>query len=206
MPLLEVDDPLPGRPSRVLVAGTSGSGKTTLAARIGVALAITHIEIDSLFHGPDWTERESFVADVHRFSAESGWVTEWQYGVVRQHLLERADLMIWLDLPRRTVIRQVTRRTLVRRLRRRELWNGNIEPPLWTIFTDSEHIIRWAWSAHARTGRRMRALPAQRPDLPIVRLRSRAEVERWCSGPLSAVTIRPDGGASSSPGPTLEPT
>jgi adenylate kinase family enzyme len=196
MPLLEVDDPLPGRPGRVLVAGTSGSGKTTLAARIGVVLGIEHTEIDSLFHGPDWTERESFVADVHRFSAEPTWVTEWQYGVVRQHLLERADLMIWLDLARRTVIRQVTWRTLVRRLHRQELWNGNVEPPLWTILTDSEHIVRWAWSADGRTGPRMRALLTQRPDLPIVRLRNRAEVERWCSGPLSAVSDRPDGAAS----------
>ena len=30
------------------------------------------------------------------------------------------------------------------RLGRQVLWNGNIEPPLWTVFTDPEHIVRWA--------------------------------------------------------------
>ena len=33
-------------------------------------------------------------------------------------LLASADLMVWLDLPRVTVLRQVTARTVVRRLRR----------------------------------------------------------------------------------------
>jgi adenylate kinase family enzyme len=192
VPILGVDDPLPARPGRVLVAGTSGSGKTTLAGRIGAILGLPHVEIDSLFHGPDWTPRESFVVDVHRFSAEPAWVTEWQYGQVKWQLAERAELMIWLDLPRSTVMRQIVRRTLVRRVRRQELWNGNVEPPLWTIFTDHDHIVRWAWGQHSRTGTRIETLQQQRPGLAIVRLRSRAEVERWCAGALLAVASPPE--------------
>ena len=37
-------------------------------------------------------------------------------------------------LGRPMVLRQVTTRTLRRRLRREVLWNGNVEPPLRTIF------------------------------------------------------------------------
>ena len=54
---------------------------------------------------------------------------------VRANVADRADLMVWLDLPRATVMRQVTARTLRRRLTRQELWNGNVEPPLRTILT-----------------------------------------------------------------------
>ncbi|MGY1807010.1 hypothetical protein ACI8AF_06525 [Blastococcus sp. SYSU D00669] len=184
MPLLGPTDPLPHRPARVLVAGTSGSGKTTLASRIAHALGSEHVEIDALFHGPGWTRRPSFEADVHAFAAGPTWVTEWQYDSVREHLAERADLLVWLDLPRPVVMRQVVLRTLVRRLGHRELWNGNVEPPLRTVLTDREHIVRWAWTTHGRAGARVTGLLDRRPDFVVVRLRSRAEVARWLDGPL----------------------
>jgi adenylate kinase family enzyme len=166
----------------VLVAGTSGSGKTTVAARIAAVLQLPHVEIDALFHGPDWTPRPSFVEDVHRFSAGPAWVTEWQYTAVRAHLAERADLLVWLDLPRAVVMRQLVRRTALRRLRRERLWNGNVEAPLWTVFTDRQHILRWAWNTHGKTAPRVRDLLRARPDLPVVRLRSRTEIARWLNG------------------------
>lgn len=190
MALLGPDGPLPHRPRRVLVAGTSGSGKTTLAGRVADALGLPHVEIDGLYHGPGWVPRPTFVEDVERFSAQPDWVTEWQYGIVRPLLAERADLMVWLNLPRPVVMRQIVRRTLVRRLRRVELWNGNIEPPLHTVLTDPEHVVRWAWSTHRTNAERVARLVEDRPDLPVIRLRSRAEVERWVHGPLAAVVAR----------------
>jgi adenylate kinase family enzyme len=168
----------------VLVAGSSGAGKTTLAAAVGGALGLQHVEVDALFHGPGWTPRPSFVADVERLAAGDAWVTEWQYDAVRDLLAARADLLVWLDLPRLRVVRQVVRRTVVRRLRRQELWNGNREAPLRTFLTDREHVVRWAWATHAHTGPRVRALQERRPDLVVVRLRSRREVDRWARGPL----------------------
>ncbi|MGH3403103.1 MAG: hypothetical protein ACRDRJ_11485 [Streptosporangiaceae bacterium] len=184
MPVLGPVDPLPYRPRRVLVAGTSGSGKTTLASRIATSLRAPHVEIDSLFHGPSWTRRPSFEDDVRIFSARPCWVTEWQYDSVRTHLADLADLLVWLDLPKATVMRQVLRRTVVRRLRRQQLWNGNVEAPLWTVLTDPEHIVRWAWNTHAKTAARVAEVMARRTDLPIVLLPSHAAADRWLRGPL----------------------
>nr|WP_217899993.1 AAA family ATPase [Rhodococcus kyotonensis] len=178
-------DALETRPSRVIVAGTSGSGKTTLASRIAHILGTDHIEIDGLFHGPDWTPRASFEADVEEFSSRPSWVTEWQYGPVRDILADRADLFVWLDLPRRTVMRQVTSRTLRRRLRREVLWNGNIEPPLANIFSDKDHIVRWAWKTHGLVADRVAAVSRRRPELTVVRLRSRTAVDSWVDGALA---------------------
>lgn len=93
-------------------------------------------------------------------------------------------MMVWLDLPRRTVMRQVIARTVRRRYRREVLWNGNIEPPLHRIFFERDHIVRWSWTTHRKTGRTVRLLDGRRPELPIVRLRSRSEVDEWTSGPL----------------------
>ena len=184
MPLLSAQDRIPGCPRRILVAGTSGSGKTTLAARVGELLQLPHVEIDALFHGPGWRPRSEFEDDVHRFVAEPAWVTEWQYSQVRAVLAARAELLVWLDLSRWRVMEQVVRRTLRRRLRRQELWHANVEPPLWTIFTDPEHIVRWAWSTHAKTAERVGALQEQRPDLDVVRLKTRSAVEDWVNGAL----------------------
>ena len=184
MPLLGPDDPLPRRVRRVLVAGASGAGKTTLATTTAAALGLTHVEVDALFHGPSWTPRPTFVADVERLAAGDDWVTEWQYGAVREVLAARADLVVWLDLPRRLVLRQVVLRTVRRRLLRQELWNGNREPPLWTVLTDPAHVVRAAWSTHADRAARVRALHEQRPDLPVVRLASRRDVERWTARQL----------------------
>lgn len=178
------------RPSRVLIAGTSGSGKTSLAATIASAAALPHTEIDALFHGPRWVPRPSFESDVHRFAAQAAWVTEWQYGAVRWHLADRADLMVWLDLPKRIVIRQVVVRTLRRRLCRQRLWNGNLEPPLWTILRDPDHIIRWAWATHEKSSARIAQLLERRPDLPVVRLTSHEEARAWVAGPLAQVLRR----------------
>jgi adenylate kinase family enzyme len=171
------------------VAGTSGAGKTTLASRVAKLLDVPHIEIDALFHGPGWTPRDSFESDVRRFSAGPCWVTEWQYSQVRAVLAQRADLVVWLDLPRALVMRQVVRRTVHRRLARQVLWNGNREPALWTILTDREHIVRWAWSTHNKTATRVATLLRDHPDLVVVRLTSRSDVERWLAGPLR--TTRP---------------
>jgi adenylate kinase family enzyme len=179
VPLLGPHDPLPFRPKRVLVAGTSGSGKSALASRLSRALELPYVEIDALFHGPSWTPRESFEREVDEFSAGSRWTTEWQYEPARPMLAERADLIVWLDLSRLLVMSQVIRRTLHRRRTREVLWNGNLEPPLWTILTDREHIIRWAWSTHGHTRTRIAAVQRQRPDLPIVVLRDHTDSDEW---------------------------
>jgi adenylate kinase family enzyme len=182
--MLSAADPLPGAPRRILVAGTSGSGKTTLARAIAAMVGAPHTEIDSLFHGPDWTPRESFMDDVAALAAQPTWVSEWQYGKARPLLLRRADLLVWLDLPRAVVIRRVVRRTAQRRLTKKVLWNGNLEPPMSTFFTDRDHIVRWAWRTHHENAERVAAAMASREDLSVVRLNSQQEVDDWLAGSL----------------------
>ena len=158
-----------------------------MARRIGALLGIPQVDIDGLFHGTDWVPRPSFLADVDAFTAGPSWVTEWQYDSARPLLAERADLLVWLDLPRGAVMRQVIWRTVHRRVRRQALWNGNYEPPLRAFFTDPDHIVRWAWRMHSQDRYRVAALRAQWPALTIVHLRSRQDVEYWLSGPLHQV-------------------
>lgn len=177
--MLSAADPLPRRPQRILVAGVSGSGKTTLARHIARRLKLQHTEIDSLFHGPNWEPRAAFTDDVEQFSSAPSWVTEWQYGAVRRMLAGRADTLVWLDFPVPVSMARLIRRTVSRRLRRIELWNGNLEPALHTLFTDSEHIIRWGWRTRNKLKVLVPTLEDKFPGLCVVRLVSPAEAEAW---------------------------
>ena len=65
--------------------------------------------------------RDSFVADVERYTSGPQWVIELQYREVRPLLLERADTLLWLDYPTSVQMTRLMRRTLRRRLLRQEL-------------------------------------------------------------------------------------
>lgn len=164
---------------RIVVAGVTGSGKTTLARRIGAALDLPVVEMDALHHGPGWIPRPGFLEDVRAFAARDDWVCEWQYPAARPLLADRADRLVWLDLPTWLVMWRVVRRTVSRRIRHEQLWNGNTEAPLHTFFTDPEHVVRWAWRTRHQMRELVPTLQRQRPDLDVVHLRSRAETDAW---------------------------
>lgn len=163
---------------RVLITGISGSGKTTLAKAVEARSGLPRHELDALHHGPGWVKRPEFEADVEAFAAESRWVTEEQYHALLGDLLwSRADTLVWLDLPRSAVMRQVIRRSFGRAITGRELWNGNRE--YFRHWLDPEHPIRRAWTHHARD----RSVTAERiaahPHLTVVRLTSSRAARRW---------------------------
>jgi len=147
---------------------------------------LPRVELDALHHGPAWQPRPTFVEEVEAWARQPRWVTEWQYTSKLGNLLpDRADCVLWLDHPRRLVMRQVMVRTLQRRRRRAQLWNGNVEPPLWSFFTDPDHVVREAWRAHGRPAERVAALLHRRGrDVIVVRLRGRREVARWVAANL----------------------
>ncbi|MGW5574780.1 AAA family ATPase [Nocardia thailandica] len=166
---------------RVLVSGISGAGKTTLARRLSAQLGLPHHELDALHHGPGWTKRPEFESEVAEFVAGERWVTEDQYaGLLGDLLWTRADTVVWLDLPRRTVMQRVIRRSFARAATGRGLWNGNRES--FRDWPDPEHPIRWAWSRHADRRARTADRVARFPAVEVVRLTDAAAVRRWLRG------------------------
>ena len=181
--MLGADDPLPLVPRRVLIAGVTGSGKTTLCHRISRLWGLRRVEMDALFHGPDWTPRPQFLDDVRAFAAEDRWVTEWQYtSKGTDHILTpRTELVIWLDYPYRVVRTRLLRRTISRSILRTKMWNGNVEKPIWRMFggTPEENILAWQTATLTKWAERMPLAAAEFAHLVIVRLRHPREAERW---------------------------
>jgi adenylate kinase family enzyme len=146
---------------RISIVGNSGSGKTTLGRRLADQLGAPFVELDSLYHQPGWEPlpTEEFQSRVAAVAAEDRWVVDGNYSAVREILWQRADTVIWFDLPRGVVMARVVRRTLRRTLTREELWNGNREPfdNLWRL-DPKRNIIRWAWTNHGKYRARYEAL------------------------------------------------
>ncbi|MCW2921716.1 MAG: adenylate kinase [Thermoleophilia bacterium] len=164
---------------RVLVSGISGAGKTTLARRVAAALDLPYTELDALHHGPGWIKRPEFEADTAALAASDRWITEDQYqSFIGDLLWQRADTLLWLDLPRRVVMWRVVTRTFVRMVLRTPLYNGNRERV--RNLLSSGHPIRWAWTHHADRRARTQEQVAAHPDVVVVRFRSTADVAAWC--------------------------
>ncbi len=180
--LLGRDDSLPAQLNRVVVAGACGAGKSTVATAIAAELGFPCVELDSLYHGPGWVPRPSFERDVADLAESERWVTEWQYQSARPVLAARADLLVFLDLPRWLAVARVVGRTLKRMLLRTELWDGCREPPLHRLFTDRDHIIRWAWRNYPEHEPRVRDILKHQPTLPVVWLKTRRDVDTWLAG------------------------
>jgi adenylate kinase family enzyme len=167
-------------PRRIVVSGDTGSGKTTLARRLAAIAGAPHVELDSLYHGPNWTpaDDETFRARLLERTVGGAWVVDGNYRVVRDLTWGRADLVVWLDYPIWRTGWRLFWRVLRRGVRREELWNGNRES-LRSHFLSKESLFLWLWKTHGVHRREYPPQFRQFSPLRVVRIRSPRELERW---------------------------
>jgi adenylate kinase family enzyme len=167
------------------VVGIPGSGKTTVSRSLAERLDLTHVELDALFHGPNWSEPppgefERRVAAA--LDGLEGWVVDGNYrSMVGALVLEQADTVVWLDLPLRVCLRRIWRRTWRRIVAREELWDSKNRETIRNAFFARESLFVWAVQTHFRHRRDMPQWIERHPHLHVVHLRSRRDVERWLS-------------------------
>ena len=175
------------------VVGCSGSGKTTLAASLAEALGVLHIELDAVFHQPGWEslDDDTFRARVGEATAVGRWVVDGNYSMVRDIVWDRADTVVWFDLPYVTVMARTIRRTVRRTATRQELWNGNREPwsNLWS-FKPEKSIVAWTATRHGIYRRRYEdaELDPRWARLRFVRLRTQKEADAFLARVIAAAT------------------
>jgi adenylate kinase family enzyme len=161
-----------------VIASASGNGKTTLGRELARRLGVPFVELDALVHGPGWVETPDAVlrAQVEPVVRSDGWVIDGTYQrKLGDLVVDAADAVVWLDLPIRVWLPRLVRRTLRRLGRREELWNGNRETLRGAVW-GRESLFAWALRSHVR---RRREWPAALAGHPVVRLRTRADVDAF---------------------------
>jgi adenylate kinase family enzyme len=165
---------------RIVVRGVTGSGKSTFARALGDALGLTPIELDHIhWQLPDWQEpaTKEFQRDVRAAldAAPGGWVVDGNYSAATAVVLERADTLIWINLPFRVSFFRVVSRTL-RRWRGKELLWGVQRERLREQFLSKHSLFLWAITHHRATARRVRQIVRDNSHLLFYELRSPREV------------------------------
>jgi len=165
-----VRDGRPARPQRIYIIGGGGSGKTTLGRQVARALELDLTELDGS-------------SGAGERARGSRWVIEGIFVWGTAVWLERADLVVWLDLPWRVA----RRRILTRHLR---LTAAGANPHrgwrlLWQFLRSQRRYYTgparepagpadWDAITRAATARLVRGHEAK-----VVVLRSPREVRRW---------------------------
>lgn len=139
---------------RVMIIGQPGSGKSTLARNLGALTFLPVIHIDHIHWKAGWIERDK--AEKKQMTLDviknPQWIFEGGHSTTWRERLDRADTLIWLDLPLSRRAWRVFWRTLCH--------YGRTRPDLPDGCPEKFSFEFWAWIWRTRrTGRRnMQAL------------------------------------------------
>jgi len=144
---------------RIYIIGCCGAGKTTLAKNLSQHCGIPHVELDALYWLPQWNARsdEELQESVSVAVADKNWVMDGNYGQVREAILGRATMLIWLNYSFPFIFGRLTKRTARRVLRQERLFAKNRESVRRSFFS-RDSILFYLIQTYSRRRREYRKL------------------------------------------------
>lgn len=169
---------------RVVIIGVTSSGKSTLAETLAKRFDMDFIDLDALHWEPNWQGApvEVFRERVENAIRSEKWAIAGNYHTVRDLIWPKAQVVIWLDYPFWTVLRQLTRRTFRRWWNQELLWGTNREPlhkhfKLWSEDSLFHWLVKTYW-------RRRREIPLllsepEHRHLKLIQFKKPEETREW---------------------------
>jgi len=169
-----VDDAMFRHANRILVTGCPGGGKSALARALSASLGLSYISMDRDFYWlPGWKKRDRSDIDrlISEVVAQERWIMDGT-GLGSFHLrLPRADLVIWLRLPRVVCLWRAISRTIRYRGRNRP------EMPEGCPERLTPDMVGYIWNFERHAAPKIKAAFQQfGPDVPVLQLKSRRQV------------------------------
>ena len=175
---------------RIAIIGSAGTGKSTLARRLGELTGLDVVHLDALYWHPGWvaTPDDEWDAIVTEVVSRKSWITDGNYGRTMEPRLERADTLVFLDLPRVVCLWRVFKRWLrYRGTSRPDLAPGCPERLSW-------EFVQWIWNYSKRSRPRgMERIEGHSADTEVIVLRSQTDIDRF----LTRLADKGDGSTGS---------
>jgi adenylate kinase family enzyme len=167
---------------RIIVIGSSGSGKTTLTRKLGEKLGYPVVDFDDLYWQPGWKPApfEEFFRLADQATSGPTWIVIDPNSFLRGVIWDRADTIVWLDLPFWLMVRRLVRRSAWRIRVGEKICNGNVET--WDRFFSKDGLLVWLLRFFVRKRYSYAGIFASQQGAPqktYIRLRSVAEVQKF---------------------------
>ena len=165
----------------MMIVGGPGSGKSTLARWLGDQTGLPVQHMDRIHWKPGWEERAKAekLPLIAAAEAQERWIIEGGLSATYANRAERADMIIWLDLPVGLRLWRVAKRAWQYRGQTRpDLASGCPE----RFGLETLQFWRWIWTHRHGARDRIDALVAVQPAGKLVHhLASRAAVRDFQS-------------------------
>jgi adenylate kinase family enzyme len=160
--------------NRVAVLGVGGAGKTQIANELARRTGLPVVYLDRIFWRPGWELAPCDEARAVLDDAVAGerWIIDGNFLGAGDARFERADTIVFLDLPRTTSLARAVRRAVRDHGRTRpDLPDGCPEGFDWDFY-------KWIWN-FGRDDRPQILERLEQTDADVVHLRSPADVSRY---------------------------
>lgn len=160
---------------RIMVIGSPGSGKSTVARWLGEVTDLPIFHMDQIHYSAGWAERSRAlkIEMANEVEARERWIFEGGLSATQQNRADRADLIVWLDLPLPLRMWRVLRRTVTQ--------YGRTRPDMPDDCPErfSPSFYWWILTTYKRQRRSYTALVAQKPSSRVRHLTTRREIADW---------------------------
>ncbi|MGV7117717.1 DNA topology modulation protein [Paenibacillus kyungheensis] len=161
---------------RLIVIGCSGSGKSTLSQKLHKILQLPIIHLDRYYWQANWqaTEQEAWDQKVTEFALTDRWIIDGNYSRTLDIRIERADVIVFLDMPRWLCMYRI--------VKRRIQYHGRTRPDLNEDCPEKLDIgfLKWVWNYRKRNRiKTLEKLKQVKEHQKVVIIRNKKQLEEW---------------------------
>lgn len=156
---------------RIMIIGSPGSGKSTLARKLSQDLKLPLIHLDKLnwIDDKETVSEEIFLERLNKAVAGKSWIIDGNYGSSMALRLKRAELVIWLQVPRLICLYRIVKRFLLSLMQ--ENLSGNPRRIDWDF-------VRFVWN-FSKSYQRTEELLKDFPNVSLLRVREWSEIQTF---------------------------
>lgn len=176
--------------TNIMIVGSSGSGKSTLATRIGEITGLRVVHIDRIYWKPNWEMRtqDEITKLVAKETSTDGWVFEGNNSATHELRAQKANIIIYLNIPRYVCLYRVIKRSILGQIsqrltgHKRQCLADGCEEKI------TLNLIKWVWEFPEKNKEKLKRLFETAPKHTItITINNNEQIENFLTELKNAV-------------------